>query len=207
MKSFYKNPSPQAFETTSITLFITFLCLAIFQDVQENLYNELCDLFPMPKDVERVSEETLKEMTYVEMVINESMRFMAPVPVVGRVAMQDFPLESGEVVPKGTQIILDIFNLHRDVKYWGPNADQFNPENFSPTAVKVPPYAFVPFTKGLRMCIGYQYAMNLMKIAIAKIFRNYRIKTNVTFKDIVLKGNISMKFEEYPKFEILRRCE
>lgn len=195
----------QAFETTSITLFITFLCLAIFQDIQDNLYNELCDLFPKSSDVKQVSEDSLKEMKYVEMVINESMRFMAPVPVVGRVAMEDFALDCGQIIPKGTQIILDIFNLHRDVKYWGEYADQFNPDNFSPTAANVPPYAFVPFTKGLRMCIGYQYAMNLMKITIAKIFRSFRITTNVTFKDIVLKGNISMKFENYPEFVVSRR--
>lgn len=177
----------------------------MFQDIQENLYNELCDLFPKLEDIERITEETLKEMRYVEMVINESMRFIAPVPVVGRVAMNDFTLDCGLVVPKGTQIILDIFNLHRDVKYWGEHADQFNPENFSPTAAKIPPYAFVPFTKGLRMCIGYQYAMNLMKISIAKIFRKFRITTDVTFKDIVLKGNISMKFETYPDFMIFKR--
>uniref|UniRef100_T1GSC1 Uncharacterized protein n=1 Tax=Megaselia scalaris TaxID=36166 RepID=T1GSC1_MEGSC len=51
-----------AFETTSITLFITFLCLAVFQDVQENLYNELCSLFPKLSDVDDISEETMKEM-------------------------------------------------------------------------------------------------------------------------------------------------
>lgn len=162
-------------------------------------------MFPKSTDVERISEDTLKEMKYVEMVINESMRFMAPVPVVGRVAMEDFVLDCGQIIPKGTQIILDIFNLHRDVKYWGDHADQFNPENFSPSAAKFPPYAFVPFTKGLRMCIGYQYAMHLMKITIAKIFRNFRITTDVTFKDIVLKGNISMKFEQYPEFVVKRR--
>lgn len=195
----------QAFETTSITLFITFLCLAVFQDVQENLYNELCSLFPDAKDVENISEETMKDMVYVEMVINESMRFIAPVPAVGRVAMEDFKLDCGKVVPKGTQIILDIYNLHRDVKYWGENADKFNPENFSPNAAKVHPYAFIPFTKGLRMCIGYQYGMNLMKMSVAKIFRNFLITTDASLDDIVLKGNISMKFENYPVFEIIKR--
>lgn len=59
------------------------------------------------------------------------------------------------VVPAGVDIIIPIYHLHRDPKYWGPNADNFDPENFSEEKnANRHPCSFIPFSYGPRNCIG-----------------------------------------------------
>ena len=149
--------------------------------------------------------EDIEKMTTIEMAINEAMRLIAPVPAVLRTVNNDFSLNSGVVVPKGTQIVLDIFNMQRRTQVWGEEALKFNPElHFGPGA-NYHQYAFIPFTKGLRMCIGYRYAYNLMTIIIAKLFRNFELKTSAKLEDLEVKGTISIKLVEYPEITIRAR--
>ncbi|XP_037950230.1 probable cytochrome P450 313b1 [Teleopsis dalmanni] len=192
------------FETTSTALYIVCLCLAMHPESQEKLYAELVEIFPDNSDTNNiyheVTSEHLQRMTYTETVINEAMRLFAPVPVVIRRAMADFELPNGVVIPKGTQIVMDIFNMQRNKDIWGSEAHSYRPDlHFGPDAqLKSHPFAFVPFTKGVRMCIGYRYALMLMKVVLAKIFRNYRLQTDAKIKDINVKCTISLKLHKYP---------
>lgn len=58
-------------------------------------------------------------------------------------------------LPKGTNLIVNVFGLHRRRDVWGENAENFEPENFLPQrANERHSYAYVPFANGLRVCIG-----------------------------------------------------
>ncbi|XP_067637975.1 probable cytochrome P450 313b1 isoform X2 [Eurosta solidaginis] len=193
------------FETTSTALYIVCLCLAMHPECQEKLYEELSALFPEKKPPD-VNNEHLEKMTYTEMIINEALRLYSPVPMVLRSVADDFRLRNNILIPQGTQIGIDIYNMQRNEHIWGPNAKKFQPEeHFGPNAHKRHAFAFVPFTKGLRMCIGYRYALMLMKVFVAKIFRQYRIKTTATMDQLVVKGAISLKFAEYPLCQLEAR--
>ncbi|XP_030374474.1 probable cytochrome P450 313b1 [Scaptodrosophila lebanonensis] len=187
------------FETTSTALYFAILCLAMHPEFQDKLHNELVTLLPSNG---HITQEQLERLSYTEMVINEAMRLFAPVPMVLRRAGQDIRLrrEDGEYeVPRGVQIGIDIYNMQRDVRIWGPLARTYNPDaHFGPQAPAHHPFAFVPFTKGLRMCIGYRYALLLMKLLLAKIFRQYRISTEARMEELIVKGTISLKLRNYP---------
>lgn len=209
------------------------LCLAMHPECQDKLYKELINIFPLPPEcannasnsVATTEEEQLsgdgngslvftditldqlERMKYTEMVINEAMRLFAPVPMVLRCASNEFQLRNGIAIPKGTQIGIDIYNMQRRKDIWGPLAHTFNPDNHFGPSIKPHPFAFVPFTKGLRMCIGYRYAIMLMKVMLAKIFRNFKLSsyTNVNMENIKIKGTISLKLVEYPLCQLQKR--
>ncbi|EDW67259.1 probable cytochrome P450 313a4 isoform X1 [Drosophila virilis] len=194
-----------AFETTANTVAYTLILLSMFPKYQEKAFEEILALFPDPGDFEVTYADT-QEMVYLDLILNESMRVIPPVPVVSRQTSQDVLLSSGVVVPKGVQIAIDIFHLHRSKKIWGEGAETFDPEHFLPHHYQNKhPYAFIPFTKGIRNCIGWRYAMISAKITLAKLLRNYKFSTSFKFEDLYFVEDITIKLKTVPLLTLQRR--
>jgi len=121
-----------AFETTANAVYYTLMLLAMFPQYQERAFEEIKAMFPNTGDFD-VSYADTQEMVYLDLILNESMRVIPPVPVVSRQTSQDLQLSNGIVVPQGVQIAIDIFHMHRSKKIWGPDAETFNPDHFYPT--------------------------------------------------------------------------
>ncbi|XP_030558984.1 probable cytochrome P450 313a4 isoform X2 [Drosophila novamexicana] len=194
-----------AFETTANTVAYTLILLSMFPKYQEKAFEEILALFPDPGDFEVTYADT-QEMVYLDLILNESMRVIPPVPVVSRQTSQDVLLSSGVVVPKGVQIAIDIFHLHRSKKIWGEDAETFDPEHFLPHHYQNKhPYAFIPFTKGIRNCIGWRYALISAKITLAKLLRNYKFSTSFKFEDLYFVEDITIKLKTVPLLKLQRR--
>ncbi|XP_055904898.1 probable cytochrome P450 313a4 [Eupeodes corollae] len=192
-----------AFETTSNTVGYTLMLLAMFPKYQEKVYDEAQSIFQSKGSDTDLTYEDTQQMTYMDMVLNETMRVMAPVPVIARETMRDVTLSNGIVLPKGLQIAIDIFNMHRDPEYWGTDSTIFNPDNFLPAnMVGKHPYSFIPFTKGLRNCIGWRYALISSKIILSKLIRKYRFTTKFDFRDLQFVEDITIKLRKYPLLEL-----
>ncbi|XP_055382256.1 probable cytochrome P450 313b1 [Condylostylus longicornis] len=188
-----------SYETTAVGTYVVLMCLATHLEIQDKLYEELLEILPN-KNV-KLDQNNLKELVYLQMCIDEALRVIPPVPLVGRHLTTDIKLKNGIIIPKGTDVILDIFSMQRNTKYWGPKAKSFDPDNFLP-GNKRHPYSYVPFTKGQRKCIGFKYANMVMKTFLAKLFRNYKITADIKFEDLIFIHNISMKFQKDIKFKI-----
>lgn len=143
-----------AFETTALTVFHTLLLLAMFPHYQDLVFEELKEFFPPSGDFDVIYED-LKKLEYLDRVLNETLRLIPSVPFTPRDITEDFRLSNGVLVPKGVVVSIDIFGIHRNKDFWGPEANKFNPDNFLPENVlQRHPFAFIPFSKGRRNCIG-----------------------------------------------------
>ncbi|KAL5278548.1 hypothetical protein ACFFRR_003280 [Megaselia abdita] len=192
-----------AFETTATAIYNALFCLAEHTECQDKLYEEIMAV--MPDDVE-VTYEHLKDMPYLSMALNESMRLLPAVMFNPREASGDFHLHDSTYIPKGAQFMISIYHIQRSKKYWGPKADEYDPEQFSAENVaKRSPYAFMPFSKGLRNCIGWRYAQFALKIALVKLIKKYKFTTEHKLKNVVIIPTITMNFKDVPKLKVTLR--
>ncbi|XP_063239668.1 cytochrome P450 4C1-like [Bacillus rossius redtenbacheri] len=159
--------------TGSLVMSAALMLLGLHRDVQEKVVKELEHIFG--DDIDRtVTYEDLKQMVYLEQVINETMRLYPPVPFTGREATEEINLTK-YTLPAGTYIGIPISLIHRNPEYF-PDPDKFDPDRFSPeNSANRHPFSFIPFLGGRRMCIGKKYAYMQMKIILSTVLRSYEV--------------------------------
>ncbi|CAG9806564.1 unnamed protein product [Chironomus riparius] len=193
-------------DTSAIASSSTLLLLAMYKDVQRKVVDELHRIFGKTLDAPYLDYEKINELHYLEMVINETMRLLPVVPYVFRENSVDIGISEGYVIPTGTYIVIPIFEIHRSKKIWGEDADQFRPERFEKeNSEKIPSYAYIPFAKGPRICIGWRYAMLLMKIQLANILLRYEVDTSLKFEELEYQFNITMNVSQGYKISLKER--
>lgn len=69
---------------------MTTLLIAMYPRVQEKLFDELENVFESAN--EEVDDKKMNQLTYMEMVIKESMRLWPKAPVIARYAQSDIEL-------------------------------------------------------------------------------------------------------------------
>ncbi|XP_036318900.1 probable cytochrome P450 313a4 [Rhagoletis pomonella] len=193
-----------AFETSANGLFSALLMLAMHPSVQERLYEEILNVFS--EKVFYMDYEHVANMPYLDMVVNETLRLMPPIPIIGRHVVQNTTLSNGLELPKGFSILISIFDVHRRTDLWGPNAHKFNPDNFLPGNLKGKhPYAYIPFSKGIRNCIGWKYALIAIKVLLTGFVRNFSFSTSTKLEELKFSNNISLKYTHEPKLVLKHR--
>ncbi|XP_063621080.1 cytochrome P450 4d2-like isoform X1 [Cydia splendana] len=189
-------------DTSAVAASFTVLMLSRHPEVQDRVYEELCEVLG---DSNRdMTAEDLPRLKYLEAVIRETLRLYPPVPIIVRSVEQDTDLPSGLTLVKGVGIVINIWATHRNPRYWGSDADVFRPERFLEPLKH--PAQFMPFSYGLRNCLGYQYAMMSIKTVLASLFRKYRALPPEGADQTTLKEPLRLKFDimmkDVHKFQI-----
>jgi len=158
-------------ETTALALAHTIYLLSKYPDVERRLVAELDEVLggklPTAADVKR--------LPYTEQILKESMRLYPPAWTTGRETVEDIELR-GVVVPKGAQILMSQWVVHRDPR-WFPNPEAFDPDRWEADKVKgMPRYAYFPFGGGPRVCIGNHFAMMEATLLLAIIMQRVHIE-------------------------------
>ncbi|MBB4806000.1 cytochrome P450 [Chryseobacterium defluvii] len=180
-------------ETTANALSFIFYEISRNPEAEKKLNKEILD------EGESVfTAESLMKRSYTLNIIKEAMRLHSPAWAIDREALEDDSFKEYSW-PKGTQIILYISGLHRNIKYW-ENADAFIPERFDDENSKNFPY--YPFGAGPRLCIGEHFALMEMALVVRRFYRDFSFqsyqnqlkkKVLVTLRPVSVKGKIISK--------------
>jgi len=118
--------------------------------------------------------ESLPQLQYTRMVIEEALRLYPPAYMFDRYAKEEVRI--GEVcLPPGSVVYVSPYLTHRKREYWD-RPDEFYPEHFTPDrASSRPKYAYFPFGGGPRQCIGNYYAVIEMQLVIATLAQQFSL--------------------------------
>jgi len=155
------------YETTAHSLSWFLYCLSIYPEYQKKLQNEVDSILGNEK---LPTPNHLGEMKLLTCFIFESMRMFPVVPFGGQRLLAEDTTLSGYAIPKGTEVWVDTYSVHRNPKYWD------NPNEFFPERFEKPTPAFMPYTIGPRNCIGQTLANYEMKAIGAAIIKNFIVK-------------------------------
>ncbi|CAH1260895.1 unnamed protein product [Diabrotica balteata] len=177
-------------DTVSSIASFTLVLLGMYPEIQEKIVREIYEIVGDEKH--EIKESHLEKFVYFDMVIKEVMRLFPIASFIVRKSEREFDLE-GYLIPEKCSVIISIFNIHRDKRYW-EKPDEFYPEHFLPEATKTRhPYAYMPFSAGPRSCIGKPFAVMALKIILVTILQNFEMKSIGKLEDIKLKTDISVR--------------
>ena len=186
-------------DTTASTLSWVFLELARNPGVVQKLHAEIHDV--VGSDGRPPTYQQIKDMKYLNWIINETLRLYPVVPFNVRDSLEDATLPRGAGpdgtlplgVQKGTSIGYSTLLMQRRRDLYPPISETFpyDPEDWVPDrwATWVPKsWQYIPFNGGPRICIGQQFAIVEMGYMLVRTFQ--------TFDNLVDYGN-----------KVVLRCE
>lgn len=102
-------------------------------------------------DAEIADYEKVKHLTYLDAVINESLRLYSTLGGgLPRVVPDGGLTILGQTFDAGTILSVPTYTTHRDTSVWGADVEEFRPERWLEGDVKEMQKAFAPFSIGPR---------------------------------------------------------
>lgn len=174
------------------------------QKVQEKVHEELDSVFG---DSDRMpTAEDLKELKYLECCIKEALRLFPSVPYFGRTTTEECNI-GPYTVPQGVTVIIFTAAIHKDER-WFPDPERFDPDRFLPDHTHGKhPYSYIPFSAGLRNCIGQKFALLEEKAVLSAILRNFRVKSCQSREELLPVGEIILRPKEGIVIQLENRCK
>jgi cytochrome P450 len=159
-------------DTTAVALTWTCWLLARHPEIQQQAADEihaaLRGASPTAADVEK--------MPLTCRILDESMRLYPPVPGISRQPIED-DVVTGVLVAAGGRVEFSLFATHRHPAFW-TEPERFDPRRFEDDRrVQIDAFAYLPFSRGPRLCVGKDLALLEMPLLLAQILQAFRLET------------------------------
>ncbi|CAI0450734.1 unnamed protein product [Linum tenue] len=119
--------------------------------------------------------KVLQKAQAEKMVIKETLRLHTPAPLVlPRECREE--CQVGEYdIPLKTTVVVNVWAIARDPRYWGEEAEKFLPERFTDTNVtfRGGDFEFLPFGAGRRMCPGMSFGLAAVELPLANLLYHF----------------------------------
>lgn len=185
-------------KATSITLNAILFLLACHADAQRELQRELDETFdPETVDEDLMNNDKLNKCVYLNAVIREGQRMYPISASIGRKVTKETVI-NGYTIPVGVHVFLDFNSLTKHPESYPIKPNEFVPERHVPGHEYFDPerdaFALLPFSHGLRKCIGEKFAMNILKIFLVKLMLKYDVSSTQTMDSVKLVQDIMVYF-------------
>jgi len=166
-------------------------------------------LNPREMGLRQQTNVTPDSIFYLHMIMDETQRLFPPIPWLERVMTHDMelpdPNRKGQVLKlkKGDKVLMDSMSLHRTPEFYAKHG---NPEDFKGDERDLNKYSpfrgnidyrfntlFLNFGQGPTMCPGFLFALQEMKILLARLIMAFDFEEvgensfDFTVNDFVLK--------------------
>ncbi|KAJ6597519.1 cytochrome P450 [Mycena vulgaris] len=160
--------------TTASGLAWLWFCLATFPAQARKLYASL--LAAGLTAEKEITAEQLAKLEYLDWFIKETQRLYNPAFQPTRQAQKDVIMPGGILVPKGSQVTVALHSVMINPEHW-KNPLTFDPDRWGTEEVRRRhKNAYIPFAAGARGCIGFNFALQELKIVLTRIVLNFQIE-------------------------------
>ncbi|TMV08783.1 cytochrome P450 [Ruegeria sediminis] len=171
-------------ETSASALAWTLYLMALYPEWQDRLAAEA-------QALEDESFAVMSKLRLSRDVFREALRLYPPVPMMVREATCPERFR-GRDVPKGAQIVLSPWHLHRHERLWD-RPDEFDPARWQTENGKTCQRdAYVPFSAGPRVCTGAGFAMVEGPLILSMLLRHFRLE-RIDGKDPVPVAHLTVR--------------
>lgn len=188
-------------DTTAGLLSFTFHELGRKPEILKKLKEEILGAFGT--ETNNITFESLKKLSYLKAVINETLRVFPTVPKNFRVANKNTFLVKGGgpdgedpiFVKKGQSVMYSVYAMHRDPLIYGEDAHVYRPERWFEEHTRQLGWAYLPFNGGPRICLGQQYALTEASYVIVRLLQSFdNFKTHVDEEPPRKDNNLTLSF-------------
>jgi cytochrome P450 len=183
-------------ETSASALAWTLYMMALYPDWQDKVAQEA-------QVLERCDFALVAGLKISRDVFRETLRLYPPVPMMVREAACPERFRDRKV-PKGSQIVLSPWHLHRHTRLWD-NPDGFDPDRWQTENGRTcARNAYIPFSAGARVCTGAGFAMIEGPLILSMILRRLRVE-RVEGRDPVPVAHLTVRSRDGIWLKLERR--
>ncbi|MEM9505301.1 MAG: cytochrome P450, partial [Cyanobacteria bacterium P01_E01_bin.43] len=181
------------YETVATSTALTLHLLACHPDSLERVRDEIDRAFSQHGD--RLTKEAVAGMSYLDCVIQESLRLCPPMAGLQRISTQPDRLE-GWSFPSQQVVGISLVPLHHSAQHFGEYPEQFRPERYregggcpfhsgssaregAERSHRHEQCASEPLTfgDGARKCLGETFARYEMKVVLATLLHRFHVQS------------------------------
>ncbi|XP_027361957.1 cytochrome P450 71D8-like [Abrus precatorius] len=139
--------------------------------VREKAQAEIREAFG---EKEIIHEADLEQLTYLKLVIKETLRVHPPTPLLLPRECSELTIIDGYEIPAKTKIMVNVWAIARDPQYW-TDPERFFPERFDGSSIdfKGNNFEYLPFGAGRRMCPGMTFGLATIMLPLALLLYHF----------------------------------